>query len=154
MRRSQFSENNLYWYYRAFALNFDVGLAMKTTKFTLTLALMVISATATYSEEILNRSVSSPGASMEQKVIYHPSEAAYLEAREERLEALRDGDPSAMVNPSDGPWMIVETTAMVGMEIGVDFPGLSVGSISAMEGRTHLRRITAAEDALFTFENE
>ncbi len=127
---------------------------MKTIKLPLTFALTLISATATYSEEILNRSVSLPGASMDQKVIYNPSEAAYLEAREKRLEALRDGDPSAMVNPSAGPWMIVETTAMVGMEIGLDFPGLSFGSIGAMEGRTHLRRITAAEDALFTFEKE
>lgn len=108
---------------------------------------------AAIGEEIVNRSVSLPGATMEQKVIYHPTEAEYLEARATRLQALKDGDPSAMVNPTDGPWMIVETTAMVGIEIGVDFPGLSVGSIGAMEGRTHLRRITAAEDALFRFEN-
>lgn len=104
-------------------------------------------------EEIVNRSVGLPGASMEQKIIFNPSEAEYVAARDARLKALQAGDPAAMVNPIDGPWMIVETTAMIGFSVGVDFAGLSVGAIEAMEGRTSLRRVTAAEEALFMFEN-
>ncbi len=81
------------------------------------------------------------------------SEAEYLEAREDKLDQLRQGNPEAMVNPADGPWMVAETTAMIGLEVDLGLIGLSLGTISAMEGRTNLRQIAAAEDALFRYES-
>lgn len=105
-----------------------------------------------FSEEIVVESISLPGASLEQEIIYHPSKKTYIAACEARIAALQKKDPEAYVNPIDGPWMIAETTAMVGFEIGVDFKGLSVGSVKSMSGRKHLRRVTAAEDALYRFE--
>lgn len=125
-----------------------------------TLGLAVLAATIialahpAQAEEVVNKRIGLPGASLEQKVIYHPSEAEYLRARDAHLEQLRQGNPEAMANPIEGPWMVAETTAMIGIEIDLGLLGLSVGTISAMEGRTNLRQISAAEDALYRYENE
>lgn len=95
-------------------------------------------------EETIVRSIGLPGASLDQEVTYHPTRADYEAARDEVLRKLRAGDPSARVNPAAGPWMRAETTAMI---------GFAVKGIGASEGRKDYRQISAAEEALFLFEN-
>lgn len=82
-------------------------------------------------------------ADVEQTLIFDPSEAEYNSARDDALTRLRAGE--SLNNPIDGPWVRIETTATVGFEIE------GIGSSS---GTTKYRQITAAEDALFQFENE
>lgn len=82
---------------------------------------------------------------MEQEIIYSTTEKDYNNYRDEILARLRDGDQSAMVNPIDGPTKIVQTTAKIGFEIK---------GVGTSEGRKHLRRITAAEEALFLYQND
>lgn len=98
---------------------------------------------AAFADEILVESVNLPGASMDQDVTYHPSKSEYERARDDVLSRLKQGDATARVNPADGPWMRVETTA----KIGIEYKG--AGSTS---GRKHVRQISAAEEALYTFE--
>jgi hypothetical protein len=116
---------------------------MRSTIFLCVLPFML--AVPALADEVVIQSVDLPGASLAQEVTYHPSKAAYIKARDEQLKRLKDGVASAMVNPSDGPWMIVETTA----KIGIEFKGMGVS-----QGRKHLRRVTAAEEALYRYEKE
>lgn len=95
-------------------------------------------------EETVKESVSLPGASLEQEVTYSTSKADYDSTRDGILKRLQDGDQSAMVNPTEGPWKQVETTAMIGFE---------VKGVGASQGTVHKRQISAAEEALFLFEN-
>lgn len=94
-------------------------------------------------DETLVESVDIPFASMNQEITYHPSKSEYERVRDETLARLRRGDLSARNNPGAGPWMRVETTAKIGME----YKDIGTGS-----GRKHLRQISAAEDALYRFE--
>jgi hypothetical protein len=80
---------------------------------------------------------------MEQEVTYSPSKAEYENTRDQTLIRLRAGDNSAMVNPRNGPWMRVETTAKIGFELK---------GVGLAEGRKNLRQISAAEEALFRFQ--
>jgi hypothetical protein len=98
-----------------------------------------------WAQEIYVGSVNLPGASLDQEITYFPTKADYETTRDEILEKLKQNNSSAMANPIDGPWMIVETTAKIGME----YKGVGVA-----EGRKHVRRITAAEEALFIYEKE
>ena len=86
-----------------------------------------------------------PFASLETEVTYHPSEKAYEKLRDDTLARLRACDPAAFFNPADGPWKQAETTA----ELEID---LRVAGVS--KGRTLVREISAAEDALELFEKE
>ena len=106
--------------------------------------LAILPTTASFADEIIVQSVNLPGASLDQEVTYHPNKADYIKARNARLKKLKEGDASAMANPANGPWMIVQTTA----KIGIAYKGIGVS-----KGRKHLRRITAAEDALYEYEN-
>lgn len=81
---------------------------------------------------------------MEQEITYHPTQSEYEASRDDVLKRLKEGDQSARVNPADGPWMIVGTTAKIGLELQ---------GIGADKGRKHLRQISAAEEALYMFEN-
>ncbi len=98
-----------------------------------------------YCEEIVVRSVNLPGASMQQEVTYSTNMSDYESTRDNILSRLKKGDPSARVNPSDGPWMRVETTAVIGFE----YKG--IGSSS---GRKRMRQVSAAEEALYLFEHQ
>lgn len=80
-------------------------------------------------------------AGVEQTLTFHPSEEDYNSVRDETLKKLSAGEP--IVNLADGPWVQIETTATVGVEIE------GIGSSS---GRTSFRQITAIEDALYRFE--
>ena len=86
-----------------------------------------------------------PFASLETEVTYHPSEKAYEKLRDDTLARLRACDPAAFFNPADGPWKQAETTA--GLELDLRVAGVS-------KGRTLVREISAAEDALELFEKE
>ena len=97
-----------------------------------------------FAAETVVRSVNLPGASMDQEVTYHPTMSEYVRARDDILERLKNGDASAMRNPTDGPWMRVETTA----KIGFAYKGVGTSS-----GRKNYRQITAAEDALYRFQS-
>ncbi|MBY5453932.1 hypothetical protein HFO91_30605 [Rhizobium leguminosarum] len=99
--------------------------------------------TARADEKVVT-AVNLPGASLDQEVTYHPSKAEYEAARDEVLKRLKAGDNTAFVNPADGPWMIVETTATIGLE----YKG-----VGASQGRKHLRQVSAAEDALYLFNH-
>lgn len=98
-----------------------------------------------YCEEIVIRSINLPGASMQQEVMYSTDMRDYESVRDEILSRLKKGDLSARINPSDGPWMRVETTAAIGLE----YKG--IGSSS---GRKEIRQISAAEEALYLFERQ
>jgi hypothetical protein len=87
--------------------------------------------------------VNLPGASLSQEVTYHPSKEEYEHVRVDTLERLKAGHSSALVNPRNGPWKRVETTAKIGFE----YKGVGTSS-----GRKLLRQISAAEDALFEFD--
>jgi hypothetical protein len=108
------------------------------------LVIASIGAIANADEKIV-RSGTLPGASIEQEITYHPSLKDYETARDERLALLKKGDKSAYQNPADGPWMQVETTA----KIGIELKGVGVA-----QGRKNLRQITAAEEALYIFEHQ
>lgn len=110
-----------------------------------TLLFIVLLSSLSYAEEIVIRSVDLPGASADQEITYHPSLAEYERVRDEILARLRKREPSAMVNPSDGPWMRVETTAKI---------GFSYYGIGAASGKKKIRQITAAEEALYLFERK
>jgi hypothetical protein len=98
---------------------------------------------AASADETLVESINLPGASVDQNVTYHPSKTEYEQARDGVLTRLRQGDATARVNPADGPWMRVVTTAKIGFEYR------GVGSAS---GRKHVRQISSAEEALYIFE--
>lgn len=108
-------------------------------------------AAAAGAEEIVKERRTLPGASLEQEVRYSTSRADYNEVRDAWLARLRKGDASALQNPVDGPWKEVTTTAMIGIEIPI--PGVG-GGAGAASGRETLRRVTAAEEALFIYERE
>lgn len=120
---------------------------MRNSFFALMLSLLVASLfnCRALADETFVGSVNLPGASLDQEITYHPSKAEYERVRDEVLARLKNKDPSARVNPADGPWMRVETTAKIGLE----YKG--VGSST---GRKNLRQISAAEEALFKFENQ
>lgn len=109
------------------------------------LGLILFASYPAHGEETVVESIDLPGASMEQEVTYSTSKADYQSTRDAILERLKDGDPSAMVNPSDGPWMRVETTAKIGFE----YHGVGLAS-----GRKLLRQISAAEEALYLYERK
>jgi hypothetical protein len=96
-------------------------------------------------DETIVRAATLPFASAEQEVTYHPSLREYERARDETLAKLRRGDASSYVNPKDGPWMLVQTT----VEIGIEIKG-----IGSSEGRKNVRQISAAEEALYVFEHQ
>lgn len=96
-------------------------------------------------EETVVRTISLPGATIEREITFHPTEAAYLQALDARLRDLRAGKPGAYLNPADGPWMILQTTA----KIGIEWHGFGYS-----EGQKDVRRVTAAEEALYRFEHE
>jgi hypothetical protein len=79
---------------------------------------------------------------MDQEVTYSTSQADYESTRDAILKRMKNGDQTAFVNPSNGPWMRVETTA----KIGIELKGIGVS-----QGRKNLRQITAAEEALFLY---
>ncbi|TPI59860.1 hypothetical protein FJ420_21315 [Mesorhizobium sp. B3-1-3] len=104
-------------------------------------ALAVVAAAA---EERVVKSVNLLGiASMEQEVVYNTSEADYLKTRDDILERLKKGDPTAAMNPADGPWMQVETTAKIGFEIK---------DVGLAQGKKNLRQVSAAEEALSLYD--
>ena len=94
-------------------------------------------------DETRVESVNLPGASLSQEVTYHPSKNEYEHVRIDTLERLKAGDSTALVNPRNGPWKRVETTATIGFE----YKGVGTSS-----GRKLLRQISAAEEALFEFD--
>ncbi|RWB26417.1 hypothetical protein [Mesorhizobium sp.] len=95
-------------------------------------------------EETVVKSVNLLGiASMDLEVVYNTSEADYLKTRDDILERLKGGDPTAAVNPADGPWMHVETIAKIGFEIK---------DVGLAQGKKHLRQVSAAEEALSLYE--
>lgn len=94
-------------------------------------------------EETIVSTVDLPGASLEQEITYSTSRADYESARDKTLERMKNADNTAFVNPKDGPWMRVETTAEI---------GLSIKGVGTSEGRKYLRQISAAEEALFLYE--
>lgn len=108
-------------------------------------AMFLASSTIISGEEIVVESVSLPGASLEQEVTYSTTKTDYEATRDAILERLRAADPTARVNPADGPWKRVETTAKI---------GISIKDVGIAKGRVHLRQISAAEEALFLFEAE
>jgi hypothetical protein len=117
---------------RSFFVVFSLGISLCGT-------------TISIADETLVRSLDLPGASMEQEVTYAPSKAEYERVRDDTLARLQAGDKTAMVNPSNGPWMRVETTAKIGFEIK---------GVGMAEGRKHLRQISAAEEALFRYQEQ
>ena len=116
-------------------------------KFTSLVASLVVIASgvlSAHADETLVSSVDLPGASLSQEVTYSPTKAEYDRVRDETLARLKKGDLSARVNPTNGPWMRVETTAKI---------GFSVKGVGVSNGTKTLRQITAAEEALFRLEN-
>lgn len=111
----------------------------------LVLAAVAGSAQSVRAQETVVKRVWLPFASLETEVTYHPSEKAYEKLRDDTLARLRACDPAAFFNPADGPWKQAETTA----ELEID---LRVAGVS--KGRTLVREISAAEDALELFEKE
>lgn len=95
-------------------------------------------------DEVIVRSLNLPGTSLEQEVTYHPTRADYERVRDATLQRLRAGDPTASVNPVDGPWLRAETTARIGIEIR---------GVGVSEGRINYRQISAAEEALYILEH-
>jgi hypothetical protein len=116
------------------------ALSMKPILISGTMLMLLCSAQA---EQTVVRSIALPGASMDQEVTYSTSQADYESTKNSILKRLQNGDKTAFVNPSDGPWMRVETTAKIGLEIK---------GIGVAQGRKNLRQITAAEEALFLYE--
>jgi hypothetical protein len=96
-------------------------------------------------DETLKSAIHLPGASVDQEVTYHPSKSEYESVRTRTLDRLKAKDPSARVNPSNGPWMLVETTAM----IGIEYHGVGVSN-----GRKHVRKVSAAEEALYMHDKK
>ena len=90
---------------------------------------VIILAPCPKAEEVVVSSVDLPGASMEQEITYSTTKADYTAARDDRFERLKNGDPSAFVNSSEGPWMRVETTAKI---------GFAYKGIGTSEGRKNL----------------
>jgi hypothetical protein len=111
-----------------------IGLAVAVT--------LIFVPAANAAETVMDR-ISLPGASLEQEVTYHPSKREYVSTRNALLERMKRGDQSAFVNSRTGPWMVVSTTAM----IGIEFRG-----VGASSGRKHLRQISAAEEALYIYD--
>jgi hypothetical protein len=112
---------------------------------TIAAAFFVLFGTCAYSiaDETYVMSYELPGASMEQEITFHPSKDTYLHARDDILKRLKASDNTAMSNPKDGPWVLVETTAKI---------GLSYKGVGASSGRKNLRQISAADEALFLFD--
>jgi hypothetical protein len=94
-------------------------------------------------EETIRTTISLPGASLEQEVTYSTTKSDYESVRDGILKRLKEGDPTAMVNPTDGPWMKAETTAMIGLE---------VKGVGVSQGKVHKRQISAAEEAFYIFQ--
>ena len=101
-------------------------------------------ATLCHAQEIYIEKVLLPGAGLDQEVTYYPTKADYEAARADILERLNKGDQTAMVNPTEGPWRRVETTATI---------GFSYKGVGTSSGRKYLRQMTAAEEALYLFES-
>lgn len=116
----------------------------KPLNFVVAVGITILAVSARADETVVS-SVFLPGASISQEVTYSPSKAEYEQFRDQVLARLRKGDPKAFSNPAAGPWMRAETTAMIGLE----FKGAGAAS-----GRKHLRQISAAEEALFRFQEE
>ena len=115
--------------------------------FALALSVFFMSVTThgVFADETLVTNIDLPGASIDQEVTYSPSRAEYDRVRDETIDRLRKGDSTARVNPNRGPWMRVETTAKI---------GFAYKGVGASSGRKNLRQISAAEEALFKFEQE
>ena len=94
-------------------------------------------------EEIVIGYGGLPGASIENEIYYSTSEDDYNDTLEEILDGLKDGDEDYLVNPADGPYRIVQTTA----KVGISYRGVGFG-----KGRKHLRQVSAADEAFFKFE--
>lgn len=105
--------------------------------------LALVGSSLACADEVVVRSIDLPGASMYQEVTYSPDRRTYESTRDAILVHLEKGDDTARVNPVDGPWMLVETTAEI---------GLAVKGVGTFSGRKHLRRVSAAEEALYRFE--
>ncbi|MGM4960898.1 hypothetical protein ACT4MK_36905 [Bradyrhizobium barranii] len=108
-------------------------------------SLCLLGISSAMADEVIMRSLDLPGASMEQEITYSPTRIEYERVRDDTLTRLKQGDKTAMVNPGNGPWMRVETTA----KIGFAYKGIGVS-----EGRKHLRQISAAEEALYRYEQK
>jgi hypothetical protein len=91
----------------------------------------------------VTRSLGMPFASIEQEVTYSTSEEDYNRVRDETLKRMKEGDASAFVNPTDGPWLRGETT----VKIGIEWNG-----IGTTTGKKNLRQVAAAEEALYLYE--
>lgn len=109
----------------------------------LVIGIMCTSNYLVHSEEIVVTRTWLPGAAVEQEIRFSTTKKDYETTRDDILKRMKAGDQSAFVNPADGPWMQVETTATIGME---------VKGIGTAEGRKHLRQVTASEEALFLYE--
>ena len=94
-------------------------------------------------EETLVGTVNLPGATLNQEITYSTTKREYEAARDKVLSRLKKGESAAFVNPKDGPWMRVETTATI---------GLSIRGVGASSGRKNLRQISATEEALYLYE--
>lgn len=113
--------------------------------FLLSFFILLIPSTISFAEETVTKRINLPGASLEQEITYSTSEADYNATRDTILAKLKAGDASAAVNPRWGPWMRVKTTATIGFE---------VKGVGASDGHAKLRQISAAEEALYTFEQK
>lgn len=123
-----------------------MGLSTKTLlKASFVSTVIGLSGYAVSAEEVVVRKAWLPFglADLEQTLIFNPDEETYNSERDEALGKLRAGQ--SLNNPIEGAWVRIETTATVGIEIE---------GIGASSGHTTYRQITAAEDALFRFENE
>lgn len=106
-------------------------------------ALLTLFASPSVAEETVIASLSLPFASMEQEVTYSTSKADYDKVRDDTLARMKEGDASAFVNPSDGPWLRAETVAKIGIE---------VSGMGGAVGKKNVRQVTAAEAALYLYE--
>src|SRR4051794_26304491 len=99
---------------------------MRVLRFILLLAMTSLVSTIrpAGADETFVSSVDLPGATMDQEITYSPSKQEYERVRQDVLSRLKSGDPSARVNPSNGPWMRVETTA----KIGLSYKGVGASS--------------------------
>ena len=104
--------------------------------------LMLCSSNLSFAEETVIRSIDLPGASLSQEVIYSSTMKDYEYERDKILEQLKSGKLNSMVNPRDGAWMRVETTATI---------GFSYQGAGSSKGRKNFRQISAAEEALYRF---
>ena len=110
-----------------------------------TVIVLVTTLNWSFAEEVVTRSHSLPGASLEQELTYSTSKADFEKTRDAFLKRMRAGDPSAMQNPEGVPQVTIKTTA----DVGVTYRGVGLS-----KGKMYTCTYTASEDALWIFEGE